>query len=72
MSDRRQMRIEHIFTQRYHGLHAFDFDDFDARTGTFDILEHLDTLEREVYSDREYTMANKMLETIRDTKGNAS
>lgn len=72
MTDRRQMRIEHTFTQRYHGWNSWPYDPFEARIGTFDILEHLDTLEREVYRDREYTMANQMLEALCDSNGNAS
>ncbi len=70
MSDHRHWRIVHTFTQRYHGWDGTDYDRFDARIGTFDILEHLDTLERQVYRDREYTMANEMLEAIHDRQGN--
>lgn len=69
MTDRKQMRIEHTFTQRYHGWHSWAYDPFEARIGTFDILEHLDSLEQEVYSDRDYTLANQMLEAIYDPKG---
>lgn len=64
MTDRREMRIIHNFKQRYHGFNGFDFDRFEARIGTFDILEHLDNLEKQVYLDRDYLLANNMLNSV--------
>lgn len=34
-----------------------------ARARTFEILEHLDSLETEVYKDRDYTMAWNLITT---------
>lgn len=63
--DKRQLRIEHTFYQNYNNWQTPAFvDSFQSRVNTFDILEYLDTLEIEVYSDREYTLANEMLETL--------
>lgn len=64
--DKRQMRIEHTFTQKYHNWQMPVFvDRFTARTNTFDILEKLDMLEADVYRDREFTLANEMLDEIK-------
>jgi len=59
------MRINHVFTQHYHNWgDGVNFDDFTARSNTFDILEKLDSLESEVYRDRDFNLANDMLKSI--------
>lgn len=64
--DKRQMRIEHTFTQKYHNWSTPTWvDRFEARVDTFDILEKLDMLEADVYRDREFTLANEMLDAIK-------
>lgn len=60
----RWSRIEHVFQQRYHNWPTQASDHMDMRSATFDILEKLDSLETDVYSDPEYTVANKMLDQI--------
>ena len=63
---KREMRIQHNFTQRYSNWQTPAWvDRFEARVSTFDILEALDLLEAEVYRDRDYSIANDMLEAIR-------
>lgn len=58
-------RIFGTFKQEYGGWHVTpEVDAFTARTNTFDIIEALDYLEVEVYHDREFTLANSMLEAI--------
>ena len=64
--DKRQMRINHIFTQKYHSWgQKSDMDLFMTRSDTFDILEKLDMLEADVYRDRDYNLANEMLDAIK-------
>ena len=63
--DKRMKRITHTFTQSYGNWEVTPMvDAFTARTDTFDILEALDILEPSVYSDRNFTLAAKMLENI--------
>lgn len=60
------MRIQHNFTQRYSNWQTPSWvDGFEARVSTFDILEALDQLEAEVYRDRDFLIANDMLEAIK-------
>jgi len=42
-----------------------EFARLEARANTFDILITLDKLESEVYSDRNFTLANKLIEDAR-------
>lgn len=66
MTDRRQFRIEYTFRQNYDNWRTPEFiDNFDARVNTFDILERLDQLEVDVYRDRDYVMANELIEASR-------
>ena len=59
------MRIEYTFTQAYANWdHGTVFSTSDACFNTYDILEKIDTLEADVYSDREFTLANDMLNAI--------
>lgn len=43
-------------------------DLFMTRSDTFDILEKLDMLEVDVYRDREFTLANELLDAIKRDK----
>lgn len=60
-------RIWYTFKQNYHNWTepCAMIDNFTARVNTFDILEALDRLEVEVYADREFSLANEMLESIK-------
>jgi hypothetical protein len=60
------MRIQYTFTQRYDNWSNPIFvEEFDARVATFEILEHMDNLEAKVYKDRDFLLANEMLDAIR-------
>ena len=66
-------RITHTFTQSYGNWEVTPMvDAFTARVNTFDILEALDTMERDVYSDRDFTLAANMLQNIGITNANSS
>jgi hypothetical protein len=65
MDDKKFQRVTHTFTQQYSNWgEGSVFDQFSARTNTFDILEMMDLLEAEVMRDRDYTMANQMLDNV--------
>ncbi len=62
----RIMRIQYTFTQRYSNWTTPVFvDHFDSRVATFEIMEHMDNLEAEVYRDRDFLLANEMLGAIK-------
>ena len=64
MDEKRFDQISHTFTQYYGGWHTVT-DSMDGVIQTFDILEKLDLLEESVYHDRDYTLANEMLDGIK-------
>lgn len=65
MDDKKFQRVRHTFTQQYSNWdQGTVFDQFAAQTNTFEILEMIDLLEVEVMHDRDYTMANDMINNI--------
>lgn len=59
----RQHRIDYIFTQKYHTWgEPTSMDLFLSKSDTFDILEKLDMLEVDVYRDKEFNLANEMID----------
>jgi hypothetical protein len=65
MDDKKFQRVTHTFTQQYSNWEQGSvFDQFSARTNTFEILEMMDLLEAEVMRDRDYTMANEMINNV--------
>lgn len=65
MDSKRMARLHYTFTQAYGGWYTTPVvDSFTARTNTFDIMETMDLLEREVYRDRDFALATEMLENI--------
>jgi hypothetical protein len=63
MMGKRHYHIQYNFTQAYSSWPTTS-----ERTSTLDILEKLDTLEKEVYKDREFQLANEMIEDARSCK----
>ena len=54
-----------IFMQQYSRWDQDPVSDkFTARTNTFDILELIDQLEPTVYADRDFKMANRMINNV--------